>query len=126
MYADGRSRQLCAPLTDADTWVLTQRSEQEHWQMEHLWPTVELVGEHGPSAPASWHLHRVDSRPLSSGASAGFVRAETCLEKAPFLIRAGGKVSPSVCSEQELIKIQKVISLVCPLITGNLGRPDQT
>lgn len=46
--------------------------------------------------------------------------------KAPLLIRAGGKESSGVCSEQELIKIQKVISLLCPLITGNPGRPDQT
>lgn len=46
--------------------------------------------------------------------------------EAPALIKAAWKLSPEVCSEQELIKIQKVISLVCPLITGNLGRPDQT
>lgn len=46
--------------------------------------------------------------------------------KAPLLTRAGGKDSSRVCSEQELIKIQKVISLLCPLITGNPGRPDQT
>lgn len=78
------------------------------WKLWGAAPAFQpLQGTPGPSLP------RIPESPALS-------------HKAPPLIRAGGKETSRVCSEQELIKIQKVISLLCPLITGNPGRPDQT
>lgn len=100
-------------------WTKTPADEtlvDKCWPCGSAWavcPSLSAFVQEGLAAPVFRSVSRIhESRDLS--------------RKAPFLIRARGKVSPRVCSEQELIKIQKVISLVCPLITGNLGRPDQT
>lgn len=68
--ADGSNCHLGAHLSDGG--VLKPTPEQNHQHLEHLWTSADLV-----EAP----LGRGDSQALSSGASAGFVRAETCLEK---------------------------------------------
>lgn len=104
---------LAAPLGSPNWRVSSNPTDQ--MPVWHCCPG----GSCGLAAPAFQPLQG-HSQPLSSG----FLRALP--SKAPVLIRARGKDSSRVCSEQELIKIQKVISLLCPLITGNPGRPDQT
>ena len=96
-------------------------------------PADETLADKCWPCGSAWAVYAGLSASVQEGLTAPLFRSISRIceswvlsRKAPFLMREGGKVSPRVSSEQELIKIQKVISLVCPLITGNLGRPDQT
>lgn len=104
---------LAAPLGSSG-WTGAQTQQLKPWR------ATAVLLEAGGAAPALQPLQGLPA-PLPR-----IPESPALSSKAPLLIRAGGKESSGLCSEQELIKIQKVISLRCPLITGNPGRPDQT